>query len=108
MALLAGAARRARAAGLIAAAASPARVLLPRLRSSRAGLLSAVEPTIVSPPFRPIDTRKGVSVVGAGRMGRIRTEGVMSNPGTFLASVVDPDEEKARALAKLASVPAFW
>lgn len=62
----------------------------------------------VTPPFRPVDTRKGVSVVGAGRMGHIRTQGVMSNPGTFLASVVDPDEEKARALAEIASVPAFW
>ena len=41
-------------------------------------------------------------------MGRIRAEGVMSNPGTFLASVVDPAKEKATALAESASAPAFW
>ncbi|CAN0488675.1 unnamed protein product, partial [Scytosiphon promiscuus] len=52
--------------------------------------------------------RKGVCVVGAGRMGRIRAEGIMSNPGTFLASVVDPAKEKAIALAESVSAPAFW
>ena len=74
--------------------------------SSSSSLAASLAP--VSPPFRPVDSRKGVCLVGAGRMGQIRAEGVMSNPGTFLASVVDTDEQKATALAASASAPAFW
>lgn len=60
------------------------------------------------PPFRPEDARKGVCVAGAGRMGQIRSQGVISNPGTFLSSVVDPDRQRAKALAQRLSVPAYW
>ncbi|CAN0192198.1 unnamed protein product [Ectocarpus sp. 12 AP-2014] len=60
------------------------------------------------PPYTPGDTRKGISVVGAGRMGMIRAEGIIANPGTRLVSVVDPDREKATALAESSNVPAFW
>lgn len=66
------------------------------------------EPSVLSPPFRPVDTRKGVCVAGAGRMGQIRTQGIMANPGTFLCSVVDPDRQKAKTLARQLSVPAYW
>lgn len=47
-------------------------------------------------------------MVGCGRMGQIRTEGVLANPGTRLVSVVDPNREQATALAQKAAVPAFW
>lgn len=104
--LLVGRAHR-RAIGLTGIQANKVQQQYQRLRA-----FSALAPTSkaaeITPPFRPVDTRKGVSVVGAGRMGHIRAQGVASNPGTFLASVVDPDEDKARALAELASVPAFW
>lgn len=124
MALLLVIARRVRVGGLAAIASPPKANQAPsflkycissgssssssrRLLSSTSATLSSSR-AVVAPPFRPVDTRKGVCVVGAGRMGRIRAEGVMSNPGTFLASVVDPIKEKAIALAESASAPAFW
>lgn len=61
--------------------------------------------------FRPSadgDTRKGICVVGCGRMGKIRAEGILANPGTQLVSVVDPDRKRATELASRANVPAFW
>lgn len=70
-------------------------------------VLAAAE--AVPPPFSPsADTRAGICVVGCGRMGKIRTEGIMANPGTRLVSVVDPDREQATALAEKTQVPAFW
>lgn len=56
----------------------------------------------------PTDTRKGISVIGCGRMGQIRTEGIQANPGTHLVSVVDPNREMATRLAEKLTVPAFW
>lgn len=80
------------------------------LASSWRGLSEpATVPVEIDSPFRPIDTRKGVCVVGAGgRMGKIRAQGIMSNPGTFVASVVDPDTPRVKALAEHLNVPAFW
>lgn len=66
------------------------------------------ESTVYSPPFRPIETRKGICVAGAGRMGQIRSRGIMANPGTFVSSIVDPDQQKAKALAQQLNVPANW
>ncbi|CAN0305524.1 unnamed protein product, partial [Hapterophycus canaliculatus] len=54
------------------------------------------------------DNRKGVCVLGAGRMGKIRSEAIVANPGTRLVSVVDTDREKATGLADSLNVPAFW
>lgn len=59
-------------------------------------------------PSANTDTRKGICVVGCGRMGEIRTEGILANPGTRLVSVVDSDKERATALARNKRVPAFW
>lgn len=106
---------RARAAKVFTAVPSTARprptsrpAAVTTISSSRT--LSALADTAAPQtiPFRPVDNRKGVVVVGAGRMGHIRADGVMANPGTFMASIVDPDENKAKALAEHASVPAYW
>lgn len=82
-----------------------------QMRSKAAAVrsLSAVAAEVVPPPFSPAtDTRTGICVVGCGRMGQIRTEGILANPGTRLVSVVDPNREQATALAKKTQVPAFW
>eukprot|EP00903_Cladosiphon_okamuranus_P013043 g12168.t1 len=105
--------RRARQATGLALSMPPS--LSPRSNSAGAAarnrrfLSFATRPKVVSPGFQPsTDTRKGISVVGCGRMGQIRAEGVLSNPGTRLVSVVDPDREQAVALAERSTVPAFW
>ncbi|CAM9462040.1 unnamed protein product [Choristocarpus tenellus] len=81
------------------------------MKSRRFFSLRAAEPvrpsTLSELPFFPMDDRRGVCVVGAGRMGMIRAGGVLSNPGTILTAVVDTDREKSVALAKHLCVPAF-
>lgn len=108
MTLLLSGARRARG-GVVAGLAAPA-AFQSRSRAAAVGSLSAaVAAEVVPPPFSPVaDTRAGVCVVGCGRMGQIRTEGILANPGTRLVSVVDPNKEQATALAKKTQVPAFW
>lgn len=77
-------------------------------RSFSAGNATFTMKQLSPPSFQPDDNRKGVCVAGAGRMGQIRTRGIIANPGTFLCSIVDPDQQKAKALSTAMSVPAHW
>lgn len=65
-------------------------------------------PKFCPPSFQPADERLGLCIVGAGRMGTIRTQGIMANPGTFLCSIVDPDRARAKELSTACAVPAYW
>ncbi|CAN0168007.1 unnamed protein product [Discosporangium mesarthrocarpum] len=82
-------------------------VALRRLARSFSTRAAGLKESVVERPFVPLDDRRGVCVVGAGRMGHIRAGGVSSNPGTRLTSVVDPNPEKSRVLAELLTVPAY-